>query len=440
MSSTHEARRPRLGFAVCSSLAALTIVGASSTGYAQVAQDAGVAAVAATPAAPALRLDDGFTWFQVTSVDETQNDRRVDLGYTVSASLRVFGNAPRQSAFVLIFKQGGRDLGRMRCTAEAPGFERDPTFAYLYATECTDRTVRLRAIGDVTVEIRWVDGATDAETVLATRSMSIQRVAQVQGGTPPRAIPDNYYVSQHGRILDSILSWAGFTATDTYPKPYLSESFTGNLVGMTMEYSTLESATSRVLGDLSVRCQVNGTPFQPEESLPPYPVPVQTWSMLRAYIGPGSTGGTSTEEINYRYVTVQMPFRSNELRANPGRWTCDLRSQGRNVRRWAWTVAANGLPAPHAEQTAGLYLGPRAILAETTVPADTPLDLRTSPAEVLRGGFSGRPWVSELARTQAAAVPAVGEAFFPYAPYRDGSSAAPAASTGARRPAGRRRR
>ncbi|MBL8677813.1 MAG: hypothetical protein JNK05_01510 [Myxococcales bacterium] len=381
------------------------------------ASDAGVTAAATPQPSPTLRLDDGWTWFELESHEETRNGTRVDLGYSVSATLRVFGTAPADSAFLLVFKQGGRELGRLRCTAYAPGFERDRAFSFLKVEECRDRAVQLRAVGTVNVEIRWVDGATDAESVLATRTMEVARVAHHWGGDNLNPLPDTYYLSHHGRLLDSILAWTSFTPNDSYANAYFDNGLTGTLMFMTFAFSAAEATYNRMSSEASMRCQVNGQPFTVPNPLPANIADVRSLSVRRQFRpNPRAIGGTEVEHIHFRYATVQLPFRSEQMRANPGRYTCDLRAEGRTIRRWAWTVGADGVPAQHAEQQAGLYLGPRAILVDTTVPPDSTFDERTNPADVRAGGFFGRPWASEAMRTLAAATPTFGRPLLEYSP------------------------
>jgi hypothetical protein len=398
------------------------------------AQDAGVAAA---PTAPALALDDGTLWFEAESVEDTVAGARVDRGYYLKSWVRVWGRLPADSAVVFTYSQNGRQLARVRCTVDIPGFDRDPAFAHVRIGNCYDRAALITVTGDVQVEIKAVNGATDAETVLATRTVNVQRVAQVGGGVPPRARPDNYYVSHHGRIMDSVLFWQSYNHNDEFAWSYVDHGIGGSLVGMLVAFNANDTISDPVIADFSVRCQVNGQPFTTEGSpIPANTSNVRSTRLHRSYLPPGSTGGTAIQVMRYVHMQVQMPFRSTHLRDHPGRWTCDLRSNGKNVRRWAWTVAANGALEPHAEQRAGLNLGPRAILVETTIPADGGLDERTNPAEVRAGGFYGRPWTSDIARTQAAAVPAIGQPYLPHEPYRPGRPAA--AASGAR--AGRRRR
>lgn len=349
--------------------------------------------------------------------------------------MRVWGALPADSAVVLTYSRGGRQLARVRCPVHIPGFDRDPAFTHTTADDCRDRNVRILGAGDLQVEIRAANGQTDAETVLGTRTINVRSVLQIMGGTPPRQIPDTYYVSHHSRAIDSVLYWTSFTDNDSYAWSYLDTGLTGTLVGMQFTFNGTDAHSRDALSDFSVRCQVNGQPLTPRNSPLPATTSQPQYQLIhRAYLAPGSTGGTSIQDWNDRQYTLQMPFRSTDMQANPGRWTCDLRSNGATLRRWAWTVAANGVPEQHAEQRAGLNLGPRAILAETTIPTN-PLDERTNPSEVTRGGFYGRAWATELGRTQAAAVPAIGEPFLPNVPLRGAASA----SSSAGRPSGGRR-
>ena len=389
---------------------------------------ASVAGAQSAPA-PTLALDDSYLWFSVESVEDSVDGRRVDAGFFPTASARVWGAMSDQSAVVFTYSREGRQLARVRCTVESFRYDHDPAFSHGLVEGCADRDVRILGAGDLQVEIRAVDGQTDAETVLATRTVSIQHVATVLGGVPPTAGADKYYVSHHGQILDSVLFWSPENQRP-YDRTYMG-SLRDDLVGMLFVHNATDTFSRDAYGDMNVRCQIDGQPLTTASSPLPANTEQQRYQLFqRPYLPAGSPGGTAIEEWKDLQVTVQMPFRRGDLAAHPGRWTCDLRANGHNLRRWAWTVGADGVPVPHAEQTeGGLNLGPRAILAETTIIADGHLDERTSPSEVQRGGFFGRPWVSALARAQAAAVPAIGQAFMVYEPLRP--AAAP--STGGRR-------
>ncbi|MBX7191282.1 MAG: hypothetical protein K1X94_04465 [Sandaracinaceae bacterium] len=392
---------------------------------------------AAQTASPApLALDDAYLWFSVESVENSVDGHRVDAGFFPEVSARVWGAMPAQSALVFTYSRNGQQLARVRCTVDSYAYDHDPSFSHSLVEGCEDRDVRILGAGDLQVEIRAVDGQTDAETVLGTRTVSIQHVATVLGGVPPTAGADKYYVSHHDQIIDSVLFWHPENQRP-YDHSYMG-SLSGDLVGMLFTHSATDSFSRSAYADMNVRCQVDGQPLTTASSPLPANVEQQRYQLFqRQYLPPGSPGGTAIEEWKDLQVTVQMPFRRGDFATHPGHWVCDLRANGQNLRRWAWTVGADGLPQRHAEQTeGGLALGPRAILVETTVFADGHLDQRTSPTEVQRGGFYGRPWVSALARAQAAAVPAIGDAFMVYEPLR----AAAAGSAGARGTGGRRRR
>lgn len=409
--------RALIEYALAASLAVTAPSIASAQANDAGAADAGTTAAATPQPSPTLRLDDGWTWFELESHEESRNGTRVDLGYSVSATLRVFGTAPADSAFLLVFKQGGRELGRLRCTAYAPGFERDRAFSFLKVEGCRDRAVKLRAVGTVNVEIRWVDGQTDAESVLATRSMEVVRTAHHWAGSNVNPLPDTYYLSHHGRLLDSILAWSSFTTNDRYANAYFDNGLTATLMFITFSFSAAEAVYDRMAAEASMRCQVNGQPYVVPTALPANIADVYALNVRRQFRpDPRVISGTQVEDLRFRYATVQLPFTSDQMRSNPGRYTCDLRAEGRTVRRWAWTVGADGVPVQHAEQQAGLYLGPRAVLVDTTVPADSTFDARTNPSEVRAGGFFGRPWATEAMRTLAASTPTFGRPYLEYSP------------------------
>jgi hypothetical protein len=190
-----------------------------------------------------------------------------------------------------------------------------------------------------------------------------------------------------------------------------------------------------------LRCTANGQPVQlPEGDQATDTRGARILSHGQAV--PTPQGGSTSAEIRFGQVVFGVPLAfgpdaaadRTSVSRTPGRWQCDLRNNGQTVRTFAFTVAPDGTFQPHAEQAAGLYLGPRAILVDVTIPATGARAERTAPDEVRAGGFHGRAWATDAMRAAAQAVPAIGAPPHLAAPAR---AAAPRGGGGG---AARRRR
>ena len=107
-------------------------------------------------------------------------------------------------------------------------------------------------------------------------------------------------------------------------------------------------------------------------------------------------------------IVARLPW---DLEQHDGAWECQWRIERDVVRTWRWTVGADGHIVPHAEQGAGLSLGPNAFFVETVLPsAASPVDVRVERDAVLTRAFFGRGWQTDAGRALAGLVADVGEA------------------------------
>ncbi|MFO0714941.1 MAG: hypothetical protein U0353_34185 [Sandaracinus sp.] len=388
------------------------------------------------------RLDDGYTWFRLIDVEEPVNGQRTWMGYHVETTYRLYGTVPRASAFLTVFKEGGREVGRVRC--EGDPFDRTEYQAGEVGMQavCDDSALRVRTTGTLTAETYLVDGRTDAETLLRTHTLHVQTVGNSAGRGSPVHFTPTHYVSRHQEILSGLLTWNpswrnGYQQAD----PYLPNAQTfANASTMHLVLSVSGSdETAGLLEYARLRCTVDGQPIDlPQDVVSP--AGGDRYEALGQSVPNPEGSGTNNVYMWFRQIEILLPFSfpptlrdsTLDLSTHPGRWQCDLRDNGVVLRTIAFTIGANGLPQPHAEEAAGLYFGPRAAMIDVTVPAGARSDQRTAPAEVGAGGFYGHPWASPALRAAAAAVPAIGTPHLDPNPDGPPPAAHPAAAGGRR--------
>jgi hypothetical protein len=366
-------------------------------------------AVAQTPSSSTPRLDHGYTLFELFDTEESENGARVWRGYSVAAHYRVFGTVARGSAMLSVFKQGGREVGRVRCEGTANDVSNDPAWAGM-TFECRDYAQRLRVVGALTVETTLINGQTDAQTPLRTHTLEVREVAQA--GVSP-----THYVSRHQEALSGWISWHSVTGNAYSVNGYFSGvTVPSNAPTMALILPVAgTSDTVTAIEGARLRCTRNGQPVTLPDGDEISDARGARSVRLSQSLSNGS-GGSTQVGLGFHQLALRLPFTfgattersATNLTQNPGRWQCDLRSNGEVVRTFAFTAGADGLPVAHAEQSSGLYLGPRASLVDITIPAAGASNERTAPAEVRAGGFYGRAWTSDALRTAAAAVPALG--------------------------------
>lgn len=384
--------------------------------------------------ASAQTVDDGFTFLAVDNHNTTRDGRPVDEGWSLVADFRLFGSIAPRSALRFVIKQGGAELGRSTCqgvqTNSNPEVSTGP--ATFYVRRCVDREQRILLTGDVSVEVYLLDDATDAETLLRTLAVRVLTATRV-GGTGQPVAPE-HYVDRNPEVLGAVLHLQNIAA-DTYMADAtgnLPADGSDNQVTLTVNVSPAQNGVSSARGSGSnLRCTVDGTRLE----LPRDRIEVTQTRQRRVTHSHGtgreSEGETTNVEFAQLFLRLPLSFASSSitrthtrmrepvrrspelafLEDHPGRWECQWRIERDVVRTWRWTVGADGHIVPHAEQGAGLSLGPNAFFVETVLPsAASPVDVRVERDAVLTRAFFGRGWQTDAGRALAGLVADVGEA------------------------------
>lgn len=388
----------------------------------------------ASPAAaeaPALTMDDGYTFFEMKNKMETKKGKPVSKGWSLVAALRMIGPAPRRSAFELVMKKGRKKLGAFRCEGAIYTYSRTfnafPTS--FIATSCKDRKLFIKAHGDIKVEVYFVNGDDDSKKLMRTYTLVVRKVSRVRGSPKkPTKDADLYYISRHGDAACSIIY-----AKKSRMKPYVAAGkysraryWDQNTVEIVYSISTNEVGQGLSSGGF-LRCKVDGKRIKLETDSVSNTRPSHRFYRVVHTHRKGAKyrkGPPYKEEINFRQYYVQLPltfgpkgqrsFRKGyaSLDDHPGKWECDWKMNGKTIRTWRWTVAAGGKIAAHPEEGPTLGLAPDAHLVETEIPKGGSFaDARLVPAEAKKYGcFYGHKWTSKEGKAMAKKVPKKGKA------------------------------
>lgn len=396
-------------------------------------------------------VDDAFTFYDLENFDESVSGQPTHRGWALKSSFRVFGVAPARSSFKFVIKQGNRTLGETTC--EIATFNENREYATGPATffvrACRDRSQRIDADGAITVEVHFINDATDQVTLLQTHTIHVRTTSTVRGtGESGAALR---YVDRNGEALFSMMHLQNQGAAPYFGDRANSRSHPsyGNFNGVTLMVN-FHSYERSSIHRTRLRCTVDGQRIEiPEDGVTvamPYGL-VTTHTFGRgsrdeaqhaAYRQailqlPLGFDSTSVEQTHTRWRTPdQRDARRAYLNDHPGRWECEWRDGQTVLRTFRWTVDADGKVQPHPEQTAGLRLGANAYLVETVIPT-AGLDTRVHRDLVVNHAFAGRGWRSPEKRAMPQQVPNVGDAALPNLRAGRGAARAPAKNRRRRR-------
>jgi hypothetical protein len=363
-----------------------------------------------------IRYDDGFAYFSLSNHRSVSNNVPT-AAWSLAGSARVIGaNVARGSAFKFVLKSGRRVLGQIVCEGGggygglyAPGA---PTDRFDVA-HCTDRQMRLDATGPITVEVYFIDDATDEEHLARTHVVDVRKLTRLRH--TGQSEPDEFFINYHAETAAVLIEQVPFRHFRLHSQG-IGSSANSNQVLVHMPWSLGETN----LFQAKMRCTVDGQRIELQNdgvtALDPEPHSQQTATQI-TLDGRRTVG----EYVRFVYRTLVLPITFGTDRAtggftrieeHPGAWECNVRHPDRRtLRTFRFTVLPNGSFAPHAEEAAGLSLGERVHLIDVDVPADSPIDERTDPASVRAGAFYGRAWATDAGRQTAARIPQIGAAF-----------------------------
>lgn len=386
-------------------------------------------------------MDDGYTFFGAGPVEEYDSkvSLKKDIGWYLDPKLRLMGTFPKRSAFRITVKKNGKQLTSVRCDARLiytksgdtnlrrpRDRERDLSFEdfMISGYDCSDKKQVNKEIGRVAIEVYFIDGDTDAESLVRTYKVDVHKATKVQGAAsnPQPAVAD-YYIQRHA---EAAVAFAYFNANGV---DYHSDDPAGAKWGKRFRTLTIHTTYSPKEGSFNVRgtfarCSVNGEkiPLEFEDvSLREDGNRQEIGIYLDRLTPQYKRGSAYKDQVEFIELRFEMPFlveesppstpRQLNVEKYPGKWECSVVANGQTYRTFRWEVA-NGKIVPHAEQKNGnvnLYYD--AAMIDMEIPAGgSPLDYRLMPMPEI-GLFYGIPWTTAEGKALGSRVPDVGNPY-----------------------------
>ena len=384
-------------------------------------------------------MDDGVTFFDARPVKEYDKklSRNKDIGWRMKADLRILGTFPKRSAFKIVVKKNGKVLATIRCegrvytkandsrlrsASQRKGkdlsFEDYMAFSY----GCEDKNAVVKEIGNLDVEIYFIDGDSDVETLVRTYKIDVRKATKVRGG-PRNSVPDvaDYYIQRHAEESVAIAYFGSGNASDYFGSPQGTHGSNAGKLTIYTTYSPAEGSLNSIKP--FVRCSVNGQRLKLErdrvtikEDQGRREMGIYIDRKTAKYKNQGNPYKDWIEFVGLDYRLplytgkTAFPFQTR-IEDHPGKWECSVIGNGKIYRTFRWEVV-NGKMVPHGEQQNGnVNLFHKAALIDMEIPAGgSPLDFRLMPMPNA-GLFYGIPWTSAEGKAMAARVPKLGNPY-----------------------------
>ncbi|MBK8171357.1 MAG: hypothetical protein IPK60_13565 [Sandaracinaceae bacterium] len=361
--------------------------------------------------------DDGATSIYVANQRISGSDPE---RYAWSPTLlgRIGGRHQRGDVLIISVKEGRRELASKRCV---PDFREtsDPTMPASF--QCRMDDVQIDHAGNFLFDLSYEDQNGNA-TPLRTLQVPILAYSYMIDRSSRRHTA-MYLVAPDDMLGSSIAFLDGRPAR--WNTAYASEN--GEEVVMEYRQSRLvfrfwsTRPNLSLVNDTQVRCTVDGAPLTVERA-----GSAQLRPQTNYYGDDRRSDGQNVAENRYAYNLWEVstglfvvekgarsaapPVRPGQVRggqhvptppadvtAHPGNWSCTVRAEGHELRRFDFVVTANGL-APHAIQSGdnALHLGADEFFVDTTIlPGASDFDRGYDRNAVRASGFWGRTWTTQ---------------------------------------------
>ena len=390
-------------------------------------------------------MDDAYTFFRAEVVKEYDSAERVqmDVGWYLKAGLRLMGTFPERSAFRVKVKQGGKQLADFRCEGDvetkaahdkgrtASVRQKNPLLYDDYMKNnlyCFDKESVIKEVGELNVEVYFVNGDTDAEKLVRTYKIDVHKASNIRGNaSKPQKAANDYYIQRHA---ESAVAFAYFNygRDHNYYRNPVNSSQTSE-ARRTLYIHTSYSPEYRKYppNNPYARCTLNGNRVDFSNYL--RKDQVRTVNSTRndvigtytdRLIPKYQRGNPYVDKVRFSDLIFQMPIYLGgredtgdylQIEKNPGNWECKIMANGETYRTFRWTVA-NGEIVPQSEQKSGnVNLFYDAALIDMDIPADgSKMDFRLKPLPNA-GLFYGIPWTTAEGKKEAASVPTKGNLY-----------------------------
>lgn len=374
-------------------------------------------------------MDDAVTFFDAEPVvvKDTANNRDTDTGWFLKSDLRILGTFPKGSAFRIAVKKNGKEISSTRC--EGKVYQKEEQFRnnnrrdifnldfedYMTVerSKCFDKAAVNKEIGKLDVEIYFVEGGSNKETLVRKHKIDVQKLSRVRvSNSIPVPDVSHYFVSRHTESAVAFAffppSYAGDSGLYFDSQSYVftaKPNATANQQKLSVYSSLSPDGQKGFPINPTAACSLNGQKITLADE--------KVWAKLnsnRREMATHSRKGFS-EQIEFTGMTFVLPFkyRSDELK--DGKWECAIVEKGVTFRTFRFEIQ-NGDLVPHAEQKNGnINLFHKAALVDMEIPkTGSSADFRLLPLPN-DGFFYGIPWSTNEGKTMAARMPKKGIPF-----------------------------
>ncbi|MCW5959921.1 MAG: hypothetical protein KIS76_07145 [Pyrinomonadaceae bacterium] len=383
-------------------------------------------------------MDDGYAFFGAEPVEEYDSKVSLnkDVGWYLESRLRLMGTFPKRSAFRIAVVKNGKQLSIVRCEpykvykkSEDSGLTRprdregrDLSFEDFMHVDfkCLDKTAVNKEIGKVNIQVYFIDGDTDAETLVRTYQVDVHKATKVRGAASnPQPDVADYYIQRHA---EAAIAFAFFGNYQSDKPVATGANIPVRKLTIYTTYSPNEKSFN-VSGSFA-RCSVNGRRINLD-----YDAVGMSEGGDRQEIGiyldrltpQYKRGSPYKDHIEFMELKFAMPLyieksqydqpREMNILDHPGKWECSVIAKGETYRIFRWEVA-NGKIVKHPEQQNGnINLYYDAAMIDMEIPTGgSPIDFRLMPMPEM-GLFYGIPWTTAEGKAKAARVPKVGNPY-----------------------------
>jgi len=340
--------------------------------------------------------------------------------YQVVVEATVYNRIGASDAIRMDVKVGNRVVATARCEF---GGARDNDGG-AGALDCTTpEGTDITAVGPVRVDLTYLDDQDGSATLLRTLNLRVVRYWSWEGmngnrpthrahfqldGSDFMGVAYAYHISPNadynrGRDQIKFYFWTSSGRSG-------SRNLPADLNNASMR-CTVDGAR---LHDLQVGTQTSGSEFEEDNRVytnhAPQDGDVEHWSWNRVELmAYGLYWGTHADAVTANINSEPDPNRSLIMGDHPGAWVCGLRSSGRVVREFRFTVGADGRIVQHAELVGpgAMHVVPGVVMVDTRFGNPEDFDFVFNPAAIRASAPFGRPWTHpEAVRDMLAALPA----------------------------------
>jgi hypothetical protein len=375
-----------------------------------------------------LVMDDGFTFFRADPVKgrNPNNTGDIDVGWSLTPSLRLIGTFPDNSGFRVVVRKDGKEGGKFFCSSSVYRKDSDPYLIntkrsathedYMMTSKCAESSSPLKTLGWHDVEIYYVDGKTDAEKLIRKHKIDVHKAEQIKGfkGREYAGVAD-YYVQRFAEASAGILHAGGafYMSGSAKDRPF-TVGDKKELGVRSIDIFLPISPDKRTNYKAYLKCSVNGQKITLAkdgiESGRPSTAQFFYETALAQRNDP-----KFVERIEFTFLKAVLPLsidvdgpQITNVSKNPGKWECKIMENGETYRIIRFEVGSDGQIVPHPEQQNGnVNLYPKTYLIDVEVPADSSIDARSMPMPDA-GLFYGIPWTTAEGRAAARHVPKKG--------------------------------